>query len=71
MKPGDHACCIYDADEEHRNIITPFLRKGLEQNEKEFFELSNGSIICENINVAGDGIGNSKQDEIIRAVKNL
>jgi PAS domain S-box-containing protein len=32
--PGDHLCCIYDTDEEHRNIITPFLRKGLEQNEK-------------------------------------
>ncbi|MDO8872724.1 MAG: PAS domain S-box protein [Methanoregula sp.] len=34
LKPGDHACCIYDTDEEHRNIITPFLRRGLEQNEK-------------------------------------
>ena len=20
LKPGDHACCIYDTDEEHRNI---------------------------------------------------
>ncbi|MDO9035166.1 MAG: PAS domain S-box protein [Methanoregula sp.] len=34
FKPGNHACCIYDTDEEHRNIITPFLRRGLEQNEK-------------------------------------
>ncbi|MDP2796730.1 MAG: PAS domain S-box protein [Methanoregula sp.] len=34
LKPGDHACCIYDTDEEHRNIITSFLRRGLEQNEK-------------------------------------
>jgi PAS domain S-box-containing protein len=34
LKPGDHVCCIYDTDEEHRNIVTPFLRKGLERNEK-------------------------------------
>jgi PAS domain S-box-containing protein len=34
MKPGDHSCFIYDNDEEHRKIITPFLRNGLEQNEK-------------------------------------
>jgi PAS domain S-box-containing protein len=34
LKPGDHACCIYDTEEEHRNIVAPFLRKGLEQNEK-------------------------------------
>ncbi|MGD1005585.1 MAG: hypothetical protein ABR887_09235 [Methanoregulaceae archaeon] len=71
LKPGDHACCIYDTDEEHRNIITPFLRKGFEQNEKIFFELSESSIICENINVAGNGTGNNKQDRIISAVKNL
>jgi two-component sensor histidine kinase len=25
LEPADHACCIYDTDEEHRNIITPFL----------------------------------------------
>jgi hypothetical protein len=71
LKPGDHACYISDTDEEHRNIITPFLRKGLEQNENVFFELSERSIICENINVAGNGTGNNKQDEIISAVKNL
>jgi hypothetical protein len=71
LKPGDNACCIYDTDKEHRNIITPFLRNGLEQNEKVFFGLSDGSIICEDINVAGDGISNSKQDEIISAEKNL
>jgi hypothetical protein len=71
MKPGDHACCIYDTDEEHRNIITPFLRKGLEQNEKVFFELSERSIICEDMTVTEDWTGNNKQDEIISAVKNI
>jgi hypothetical protein len=71
MKPGDNACCIYDTDEEHRNIITPSLRKGPEQNEKVFFELSVRSIICKDINSAGDWMVNSKQDENISAVKNL
>jgi len=71
MKPGDHARCIYDTDEEPRKIVTPSLRKGLEQNEKVFFELSERSIICKDMTVTGDGVGNSKQDEIISAVKNL
>ncbi len=34
VKPGDHLCCIYETDEEHRQILTPFLRKGLQQGEK-------------------------------------
>ncbi len=71
LKPGDHTCCIYDTDEEHRNIITPFLRKGLEQNEKVFFELSERSIICKDMTITGNGTGNNKKDEIINAVKNL
>ncbi len=71
MKPGDHACCICDTYEEHRNIITPFLRTGPGQNEKVFFELSERSIICKDMTVTGDGVGNSKGDEIIGAVKNL
>jgi len=71
LKPGDHVCCIYDTDEEHRNIITPFLRNGPGQNEKVVFELSVRSIICKDITGAGDWMVNSKQDEIISAVKNL
>jgi PAS domain S-box-containing protein len=34
---GDHLCCIYSTEEEHRAVITPFLRAGLEQNEKVFY----------------------------------
>lgn len=34
LKPGDHLCCIYTTDEEHRAVTTPFLRQGLEGNEK-------------------------------------
>jgi hypothetical protein len=71
LKPGDHACFIYDTDVEHRNIITTFLLKGLEQNGKIFFELSERSIICKEMTITGNGTGNTKKDEIISAVKNL
>jgi PAS domain S-box-containing protein len=30
LTPGDHLCCIYETEEEHRSVVTPFLRKGLE-----------------------------------------
>jgi hypothetical protein len=71
MKPGDHACCIHDTEKEHRNIITMFLRKGPGQEGKVFSGLSVRSIICKDINSAGDWMVNSKQDENISAVKNL
>lgn len=34
LNPGDHLCCIYETDEEHRALLTPYLRQGLERNEK-------------------------------------
>lgn len=34
LQPGDHVCCIYRTDEEHRAIVVPFLRAGLERNER-------------------------------------
>jgi PAS domain S-box-containing protein len=36
-EPGDHFCCIYETDEEHRAVITPFLRRGLEEGEKALY----------------------------------
>ena len=70
-EPGDHACFIYDTDEEHRNSITTFLRKGLERNENVFFELSERPIICKDMTITGNGTGNNKKDKIACAVKNL
>ncbi len=26
LKPGDHLCCLYNTEEEHRAVLTPFLR---------------------------------------------
>ncbi len=37
LKPGDHLCCLYETEEEHREIITPFLRQGLERGEKVIY----------------------------------
>jgi len=34
LKPGEHLCCIYETEEEHRVVLTPFLRRGLERGEK-------------------------------------
>jgi PAS domain S-box-containing protein len=31
---GDHLCCLYDSEEEHRALLTPFLRIGLERGEQ-------------------------------------
>lgn len=37
LKPGDHLCCIYRNDKEHRAVITPFIVAGLQRNEKVFY----------------------------------
>lgn len=34
LKPGDHLCCIYETEEEHRTILTSFMRQGLDSDEK-------------------------------------
>ena len=34
LAPGDHLCCLYETEEEHRAVLTPFMRQGLERGEK-------------------------------------
>ena len=34
LGPGDHLCCLYETGDEHRAVLTPFLRQGLERGEK-------------------------------------
>ena len=34
LEPGDHLCCLYETEEEHRAVLTLFLRQGLERGEK-------------------------------------
>ncbi|TAJ10507.1 MAG: PAS domain S-box protein, partial [Nitrospirae bacterium] len=37
LKPGAHLCSLYETEEEHRTLLTPFLRQGLEQGEKVLY----------------------------------
>jgi DNA-binding CsgD family transcriptional regulator/PAS domain-containing protein len=37
VKPGHHVCCIYETEEEHRAVVVPFLRQGLERGEKVLY----------------------------------
>ena len=37
LAPGDHLCCLYETEEEHRAVLTPFLRRGLERGEKVLY----------------------------------
>ena len=37
LGPGDHLCCLYETEEEHRAVLTPFLRQGLERAEKVLY----------------------------------
>ena len=34
LRPGDHLGCLYETEEEHRAVVVPFLRHGLERGEK-------------------------------------
>jgi len=37
LGPGDHLCYLYETEEEHRAVLTPFLRQGLERGEKVLY----------------------------------
>ena len=37
LKPGDHLCCIYKTEEEHRSVLTAYMMLGLEQGEKVLY----------------------------------
>ncbi len=37
LKDGDHLCCLYETEEEHQALLTPYLRHGLEQGQKVFY----------------------------------
>jgi PAS domain S-box-containing protein len=37
LKPGDHLCCLYRTEDEHRALLAPFLCQGLERKEKVLY----------------------------------
>ncbi len=34
LRPGDHLCCLFETEEEHRALVTPYILQGLECGEK-------------------------------------
>jgi signal transduction histidine kinase len=40
LRPGDHLCFLYETEDERRDVLTPFLRQGLEQGEKALYILA-------------------------------
>ncbi len=37
LSVGDHLCCMYLTEEEHRSILTPFIRDGLQHGDKVLY----------------------------------
>jgi signal transduction histidine kinase len=37
LQAGDHLCCLYGSEEEHRALLSPFMRQGLERHEKVLY----------------------------------
>ncbi|MDO5836257.1 MAG: PAS domain S-box protein [Methanobacterium sp.] len=37
LKAGDHLCCLYKNNEEHKTLLTSYMRYGLEKNEKVLY----------------------------------
>ncbi len=43
LRPGDHLCCLYNSDSDHRAVTTTFLRQGLERGEKVAYAFSSST----------------------------
>ena len=41
LEPGNHLCCIYETDDEHRALLTPYIRGGLEHHQKVVYIVDN------------------------------
>ncbi len=37
LEPGDHMCCLYETEEEHRRLLTPYLQQGLDNDQKVIY----------------------------------
>ena len=44
VKPGDHIAWLYETEERHRAVLTPFLRQGLEGSEKVLYIVDSHTI---------------------------
>ncbi|MFO8032109.1 MAG: MEDS domain-containing protein [Desulfohalobiaceae bacterium] len=37
LSPGDHLCCMYMTEKEHRDVLVPFIRDGLQQGHRVIY----------------------------------
>lgn len=56
LRPGNHLCCLYETEEEHQAVLTPFLRQGLERGEKVLYivDTHTGEVVLDYLR--GDGL---------------
>lgn len=43
LEPGEHTCFLYETDDEHRAVLTSYIRRGLERGEKVLYVLDANS----------------------------
>ena len=43
LGPGDHICCIYESEEDHKRVFTSFVKEGLKKKEKVFYVIEHNS----------------------------
>jgi hypothetical protein len=56
LVPGDHLCCIYSSEEEQRQVVTHFVRLGLEREHKVIYIVDTHTAEAVNGYLEEDGI---------------
>lgn len=59
LRPGDHACLLWETEDDHRNTVSRFLGEGIQRGEKViyFIDSHDSSIIVEYLYQAGVNVG--------------
>ncbi len=55
LKPGDHLCVLYETEQEHQELLTAYIRDGLERNQKVIYIVDShtAEVILEYLNKTG------------------
>jgi signal transduction histidine kinase len=56
LRAGDHLCCIFETEAEHRVLVTPYIRSGLERNERVLYIIDTRSAVRIRRYLQQDGI---------------
>jgi len=57
LQAGDHLCCLYESEEEHRALLSPFIRQGLERHEKVLYIVDDHAAAQILAYLSVDGVG--------------